>query len=64
MDTITLEEHFSTPDLQKAIEEVRPGGTRDPALKARLLDLGQGRLADMDEGRRGHAGAFTRCFRL
>ena len=50
MDTITLEEHFSTPDLQKAIEEVRPGGTRDPALKARLLDLGQGRLADMDEG--------------
>ena len=50
MQTITLEEHFSTPDLQRAIEEVKPGGTRDQALKARLLDLGQGRLSDMDEG--------------
>jgi uncharacterized protein len=49
MRTITLEEHFTTQDVLKAT-------TKDPnavpefmkVLQAKLLDLGPGRIADMD----------------
>ena len=50
MHTITLEEHFSTPDLQKAIAELTSGGSADGVMKAKLLNLGDERIADMDEG--------------
>ncbi len=50
MDTITLEEHFSTPDLQKAIAELKPDSPPNETLKAKLLDLDEGRISDMDHG--------------
>jgi uncharacterized protein len=51
MRTITLEEHFTTPEFLTALQRA---GVRDMAgqamegIRARLLDLGDGRLADMD----------------
>jgi predicted TIM-barrel fold metal-dependent hydrolase len=50
MHTITLEEHFSTPDLLRAIADTTSGGPPDEALTAKLLDLDHGRIADMDSG--------------
>ncbi|HEY4355230.1 MAG TPA: amidohydrolase family protein [Acidobacteriaceae bacterium] len=52
MRTITLEEHFLTPEALKATEHVRDAGLalsyHDPKLKADLLDIGAGRVAAMD----------------
>jgi uncharacterized protein len=51
MRTITLEEHFSTPEFQEAIAKVWRG---DPMLdllqasRGKLLDVGKDRIADMD----------------
>jgi predicted TIM-barrel fold metal-dependent hydrolase len=49
MRTITLEEHFVTPGF---VEATGAYGNDAPALQAiqrKLLDLGSGRIADMDE---------------
>jgi uncharacterized protein len=50
MRTITLEEHFTTPEFLDAVERVgsRALAAGTEAVRARLLDLGAGRLADMD----------------
>jgi uncharacterized protein len=52
MRTIALEEHCLTPELRELVEaDVDPYYIRQgspPALEARLLDLGEGRLAAMD----------------
>jgi len=53
MRIITLEEHITTPEIQRASEG--PGGRFAPnaffqALQAKLLDVGEGRLAEMDAG--------------
>ena len=50
MRIITLEEHFSTPDLQAAITEIAPEVQQNHALQAKLLDLDAERLAAMDQG--------------
>ncbi len=47
---ITLEEHFSTPDYLRATRPFTPALATSPTLEAKLLDLGEGRLAAMDEG--------------
>src|SRR5579872_2776191 len=49
MRTITLEEHFSTPEVLKATTK-DPGAVPEfmKLLQSRLVDLGQGRIADMD----------------
>ena len=50
MRTVTLEEHFTTPEVVKVTKDVRrqpPGLMQD--IEAKLQDLGQGRLAAMDE---------------
>ncbi|MGI4829027.1 MAG: amidohydrolase family protein [Janthinobacterium lividum] len=50
MRTITLEEHFITPDFIKATDAYG-AGTPAPiaAMRDKLLDVGEGRLAAMDE---------------
>lgn len=52
MKTITLEEHFLTPEVMRATDPLRDAGLavtyHDEKLKARLLDIGAGRIADMD----------------
>jgi predicted TIM-barrel fold metal-dependent hydrolase len=52
MKTITIEEHFLTANSLKATAKVRDAGLaltyHDPALEKRLLDIGAGRIADMD----------------
>ena len=52
MKTITIEEHFLTADALKATAKVREAGLaltyHDPVLETRLLDIGAGRIADMD----------------
>jgi hypothetical protein len=52
MRTITLEEHFLTPEALKATEHLRNSGLaltyHDAKLKQDLLDIGAGRIADMD----------------
>jgi predicted TIM-barrel fold metal-dependent hydrolase len=51
MRTITLEEHFSTPEFLEAMAEVRQG---DPVVdmwranRDKLFDVGKDRVADMD----------------
>ena len=50
MPTITLEEHFTTAEIQKALQPLIPENPGASALRARLLDLGAGRIAAMDEG--------------
>lgn len=50
MRTITLEEHFATPEVLKKSAEIQPA-SRNVFVKAveeKLLDLGKGRIADMD----------------
>jgi predicted TIM-barrel fold metal-dependent hydrolase len=47
---ITLEEHFTTVDIQKAVSALLPQTPSMKRLQAKLLDLGAGRLADMDAG--------------
>jgi hypothetical protein len=46
--TITLEEHFSTADFLEATGQVRETNARLEELIPRLLDVGDGRIADMD----------------
>jgi uncharacterized protein len=52
MRIITLEEHFTTPEIIKAAAafeaEKVPANPFAQALQTRLLDLGEGRIADMD----------------
>jgi uncharacterized protein len=51
MRTITLEEHMTTPEFLAELAKVGVrdfGGPEMEALRARLLDLGERRLADMD----------------
>ena len=51
MKTITLEEHFVTADFIKATGtygQDAPKGLQE--IRERLLDLGEGRVAAMDEG--------------
>ncbi len=54
MRTITLEEHISTPAFQKALASQGPHETSSEyfrRIEAKLLDLGAGRIADMDAGK-------------
>ena len=48
--TITLEEHVTTPDIAKAAQmpEIGAAPAFMQALNAKLLDVGEGRIADMD----------------
>jgi predicted TIM-barrel fold metal-dependent hydrolase len=52
MRTIALEEHCLTPELREAlgpqIHPYYPAHNWPPALEARLLDIGAGRIAEMD----------------
>jgi uncharacterized protein len=50
MRTITLEEHFATPEILKKSSEIQPASRNIfvKAVEEKLLDLGKGRLADMD----------------
>jgi uncharacterized protein len=52
MKTITLEEHFLTADALKCTAQVRNEGLalsyHDPVLLKNLLDIGDGRIAEMD----------------
>ena len=50
MHVVTLEEHFATPGLQAAIAAIAPNVQQGETLQTKLLDLGDGRLADMDAG--------------
>lgn len=50
MRTITLEEHFTTPEFLKSIASVRETNERMQRVTGKLLDVGEGRLADMDAG--------------
>jgi predicted TIM-barrel fold metal-dependent hydrolase len=53
MRTIALEEHCLTPELKELLgEHIHPYyhvHRWPPALEARLMDLGEGRIAEMDE---------------
>jgi uncharacterized protein len=54
MRTITLEEHVSTPEYLDAVGRVNPGAVNNPlmaAMRPRLLDIGDARIADMDASR-------------
>src|ERR1700722_5607277 len=52
MRTITLEEHFLTKEALKATDHLRDTGLalsyHEPGLTHKLLDIGAGRVADMD----------------
>ncbi len=53
MRTITLEEHFATPDYmagpgRKLKEHAERAGGRLASLLTDLIDLGEGRVAAMD----------------
>ena len=50
MRTITLEEHFATPEFLKATAQLQSAARADfvKPVESKLLDLGQGRIADMD----------------
>ena len=51
MKTITLEEHFLTPEIFEATGSSRQSGDSHEymqALRDKLFDLGAGRIADMD----------------
>ncbi len=52
MRTIAVEEHCLTPELRELlgpqIHPYYPGHRWPPALEARLLDIGEGRIEEMD----------------
>ena len=50
MRTVTLEEHFATPEVLQASAELQPASRNNfvKAVEEKLLDLGKGRIADMD----------------
>lgn len=49
MRTITLEEHFVTPGFLEATGAYGNGAPAFQAIQQKLLDLGEARIADMDE---------------
>jgi predicted TIM-barrel fold metal-dependent hydrolase len=49
MKIITLEEHVTTAAVQKAVPQDVPVPEFMKKIQTRLLDVGEGRLADMDE---------------
>jgi hypothetical protein len=51
MRTITLEEHFTTTEFLKATGQDRDMNARLQEVRRRLLDVGKGRIADMDAAR-------------
>jgi predicted TIM-barrel fold metal-dependent hydrolase len=50
MRTVTLEEHFSTPDVVKATAHLQSGSRSNfvEVVRGKLLDMGESRIADMD----------------
>ena len=50
MRTVTLEEHITTPEILKAAQMPATGAFAAyvQAMNAKLLDIGEGRIADMD----------------
>ncbi len=50
MQTIALEEHFTTREFQNALQPFVTETPQSKVLQTKLLDLGSGRLAAMDEG--------------
>jgi predicted TIM-barrel fold metal-dependent hydrolase len=50
MRTVTLEEHFTTPEFVKATTHLQSGSRSSfvEVVRGKLLDLGEGRIADMD----------------
>ena len=50
MRTITLEEHFITPEVLKKSTEIQPASRNNflKAVEEKLLDLGKTRISDMD----------------
>lgn len=52
MRVVTLEEHFLTAEALKATDHLRDSGLalsyHEPKLKEKLLDIGAGRISDMD----------------
>ncbi len=50
MPIITIEEHFTTREFQKALSGFLPNTPAANALQAKLVDLGQERIAAMDAG--------------
>jgi len=50
MRTVTLEEHYATPEFLKATAPLLSASRADfmRPVESKLLDLGQGRIADMD----------------
>src|SRR5580658_9986889 len=50
MRIIALEEHITTPDIVKAAQMPMSGASPAfmQAMNAKLLDVGEGRIADMD----------------
>jgi hypothetical protein len=50
MRTVTLEEHFSTPEVVKATAHLQSGSRSGfvEVVRGKLLDVGEGRIADMD----------------
>jgi hypothetical protein len=52
--TIAFEEHCLTPDLREALgDQINPdypAARWSPEFEARLLDIGEGRIAEMDAG--------------
>ena len=51
MRTITLEEHFTTPEFLKATGQAGEADERMQGVVRRLLEIGEGRIADMDAGK-------------
>jgi predicted TIM-barrel fold metal-dependent hydrolase len=51
MRIVTLEEHFVTADSLKATAAYLPSSPHMQAIQAKLLDLGPGRIAAMDEAK-------------
>ena len=50
MRTVTLEEHFTTPEFVKATAHLQSGPRSNfvEVVRGKLLDVGDGRIADMD----------------
>jgi predicted TIM-barrel fold metal-dependent hydrolase len=50
MRTVTLEEHFTTPEFVKATAHLQSASRSSfvEVVRGKLLDLGEGRIADMD----------------
>jgi len=51
MKTITLEEHFTTKEFLRATGQTRRANNRLQDVNSKLLDIGEGRIAEMDAGK-------------